>query len=227
MGEWNKADFDPSEYNGSGQQRTYIARIKVDIPSPTPKTATARMVDGEFVWERSFKAKGRAAAVRFAGDWFNEVKRKDYAKHLKGKLAHDCVTVDDSFNEVRFGSSFNPDKPLHRLLDKETIQRLLEQSEGLLKVNQIDPNLTERNGTRVKAQPSVAWVDESMRINKAPIKIAFNTHVDPKQGMAENMKQALERARKLRKKGTNWMKQVEKEHNRKLIQQMRDSGLIG
>jgi hypothetical protein len=58
------------EAASTNKTRTYSIRIKLDAPYLSPKTATTRNVDGEFVWERLVTCKGRSEAVSLAGNWF-------------------------------------------------------------------------------------------------------------------------------------------------------------
>lgn len=219
--EWIQLSSDPFEENGSRQLRTYAVHIKVDIPYPCPKNATPRMIGDEFVWERLLQTKGRAEAVIQAGLWFANVKKKDYAKALKNKAAHECVIVDDKAKESKFGSDFKPSKSVNRLLDEETIARLLEESKGLLK---ICDRPYEKN--KFNPYPSLDWVDESKRINKDPIKTGIMAISDPKEGMKEELEKALEREKLRRKKGTSWFRMNHLAESRELIRTMREKGKI-
>jgi hypothetical protein len=58
------------EAASTNKTRTYSIRIKLDAPYLSPKTATTRNVDGEFVWERLVTCKGRSEAVSLAANWF-------------------------------------------------------------------------------------------------------------------------------------------------------------
>ena len=218
MSEWIEKPSVPLEENGSNQLRTYTIHIKVEAPYPCPKHATPRMIGDEFVWERLIQTKGRARAVEEAGEWFRRVKQKDYAKGLKNKNAHECVTVDDKPNESKFGSDFKPTKNLNRLLDKETISRLLEESKGLLKVCDKPYGLT--------AHPSVDWVDETKKVNKNPIKIGLIAYSNPEAGMKDALVKAKRKASALKKKGKSWLRETTMDENRKLIRKMRENGSI-
>mgnify|MGYP003321374834 FL=1 len=219
--EWIQLSSEPFEENGSRQLRTYAVHIKVDTPYPCPKHATPRMIDGEFVWERLIQAKGRAGAVEEAGEWFRSVKQRDYAKGLKNKNAHECVTVDDKGKESKFGSDFKPSKSVNRLLDEETIARLLEESKGLLKVCDKPFKLGEK-----VHYPSLDWADENKKVNKDPIKTGILAISDPKEGMKEELEKALEREKARKKKGTSWFRMNHLAESRKLIRTMRKKGQI-
>ena len=63
--------------------RTYSIKIRLDAPYVSPKSATTRNIDGEFVWERLVTCKGRAEAVSIAGNWFQNL-RSDGARRSPG-----------------------------------------------------------------------------------------------------------------------------------------------
>ena len=165
--------------------RTYSIQIRLDAPCPSPKTATTRNIDGEFVWERLVTCKGRSAAVSIAGNWFQSLRsdgqrRGGIGKVLIGKETHEIVTVDDNWNECLYGSNFQPYNTNNRLLDKETIERVIEDSKGNLKIadspiekNRKDPSLEEKT---------------TKKVNDDPIKVAFSSFSDPtKGGMKESL----------------------------------------
>ena len=220
--EWIELATIPLGGDNSRQLRTYTIHIKVESPYPCPKHATPRMVDGEFVWERLIQAKGRASAVEEAGNWFRNVKRRDCAKDLKRKAAHECVTVDDKGKESKFGSDFKPSKSVNRLLDEETIARLLEESKGLLKICDKPFKLGEK-----VHYPSLDWVDENKKVNKDLIKTGLLAYSDPKEGMPKQLARAAKKAKELKSKGKNWLQEVTMEDNRKLVRKMREEGSIG
>ena len=158
MSKWIEKPSVINESNGSSVLRTYAVHVKVGSPYPCPKNATPRMIGDEFVWERLIQSKGRAKAVEEATKWFR--KTKPNYKSVKDKAAHECVTVDDKAGESNFGSDFQPTKSVNRLLDKETITRLSEESKGLLKVCDRPFEVGQ-----TVAHPSVDWVDGASKVN--------------------------------------------------------------
>ena len=215
-----KADKVVTEDGDSTHLKTYAAHIKLDAPLPAPRSATTRMIEDEFVWYRLFQTKGRGKAVEEAAEWFRNVKRKDYAKSLKGKATHECVVVDDPWNECSYGTEFTPTRSVNRLLDDSTIERVLKESEGKLK-------RTDKPFEKGKVHPSIEWVEGAKRVNDAPIKIGLIS-VDPKKmGMKESIEKAVKRA-KARKKNKQlpWIKEVENQDIRKLVRKMREEGTI-
>lgn len=222
MSEWIEKPSVINESNGSSVLRTYAVHIKVDSPYPCPRDATPRMIGDEFVWERLIQTKGRAKAVEEAGEWFRRIKQKDYAKALKNKGAHECLTVDDKSKESNFGSDFQPNKSVNRLLDKETIARLLEESKGLLKVCDRPYQIGQS-----KPYPSLDWVEGAIKVNKSPIKIGFSAYSDPKGGMKDELEEASKKARALKKEGTDWLRETMMDENRRIIKKMRTNGSIG
>jgi len=156
-----KADKEITEEYDCTHLKTYSAQIMLEFPAfPSPRTATTRMIGDEFVWERLFQTKGRGKAVEKAGDWFRDVKTKDYGKFLKNAETHECVIVDDPWEECSFGSEFRPTRSVNRLLDKETIKRVLEESKGLLKASDRLFEVGKSN-----PHPSLEWRDENIRKN--------------------------------------------------------------
>ena len=205
--------------------RTYSIQIRLDAPYPSPKTATTRNIDGEFVWERLVTCKGRAEAVSIAGNWFqglrSDGRRKGgIGKILIGQETHERVTVDDNWNECSYGSNFQPYCTNNRLLDKETIERVIEDSKGNLK---IADSPFEKN----RKYPSLEWAT-AKKINSLPIKIAFSTFSDPTMsGMKQSMNKAVARERK--KKSQNkpsWLEEARTQDAKLLIKRMREKGLL-
>jgi hypothetical protein len=197
--------------------RTYSIRIKLDAPYPSPITATTRNIDGEFVWERLVTCKGRPQAVYRAGKWFQSLRvggaksEKSVARFLVGKESHECLTVDDVGNECLYGSNFKPYISNNRLLDKETIERVIEESKGNLKI-------ADSPFTKGKAYPSLEW-NTTKKVNDDPIKVAFSTFIDPtKGGMKESLDGALKRA-KGRK--MSWAREQDLKEARAIIQRMK------
>jgi hypothetical protein len=205
------------EASSTNKVRTYSIRIKLDAPHPSPKTATTRNIDGEFVWERLVTCKGRAEAVSIAGNWFQDLRRKGGIGHvLVGKEIHECVTVDDNWKECLYGSNFNSKHSCNRLLDKETIERVIEDSKGNLKTAD---SLFERG----KPYPSLEWATDK-RVNDNPIKIAFSTFVNPtKGGMKESLDKAVEKA-KGRK--MSWTREQDLKDARIIVRKMKEKNQI-
>jgi len=196
--------------------RTYSIQIRLDAPCPSPKTATTRNIDGEFVWERLVTCKGRSAAVSIAGNWFQSLRsdgqrRGGIGKVLIGKETHEIVTVDDNWNECLYGSNFQPYSTNNRLLDKETIERVIEDSKGNLKI-------ADSPFEKTRKYPSLEW-KTTKKVNDDPIKVAFSTFIDPtKGGMKESLNGALERAKS--RKGS-WTREMELKDARAIVQRMK------
>ena len=196
--------------------RTYSIQIRLDAPYPSPKTATTRNIDGEFVWERLVTCKGRSAAVSIAGNWFQSLRsdgqrRGGIGKVLIGKETHEIVTVDDNWNECLYGSNFQPYSTNNRLLDKETIERVIEDSKGNLKI-------ADSPFEKTRKYPSLEW-KTTKKVNDDPIKVAFSTFIDPtKGGMKESLNGALERAKS--RKGS-WTREMELKDARAIVQRMK------
>ncbi|MAM17507.1 MAG: hypothetical protein CME35_00885 [Gramella sp.] len=224
-----KADRDVTEDGDSRLSRTYAAHIRLDSPLPAPRTATTRMIGDEFVWYRLFQTKGRGNAVTQAAKWFtdtryNGVRKKgkdSVGKVLQGKEAHECVVVDDPWNECSYGSEFNPIRPVNRLLDEETKKRVIEESKGNLK-------LADSPFKKEQPHPSLEWVEGVKKVDDSPIKVGFNTTIDPsKTGMENAMNEAVGRASERKKNNQeSWFKEVHCKDNRKLVRKMREEGTI-
>ena len=215
------APISEGEAASTNKIRTYSIRIKLDAPYPSPKTATTRNIDGEFVWERLVTCKGRAEAVAQAGNWFQSLRRdgkrkSGVGKVLIGKETHQCVTVDDKGKECLYGSNFNPNNSNNRLLDKETIERVMEESKGNLKI---------ADSPFVKGQgyPSLEWATDK-KINSLPIKIGFSTYSDPVKG---GMREAIDKAvNKAKKRKMSWTREMELKEARIIINRMKKDGLL-
>ena len=213
----------PSQPLGEGEAlstnkiRTYSIRIKLDAPYPSPKTATTRNIDGEFVWERLVTCKGRAEAVSLAGNWFQDLRRKGGIGHvLAGKEVHECVTVDDNWKECLYGSNFNPNYSCNRLLDKETLERVIEDSKGNLKI-------ADSPFEKGKPYSSLEWATDK-KVNSLPIKVGFSTYSNPsKVGMKEALDKAVEKAKKRK---MSWTREQELKEARIIIQRMKEKNLI-
>jgi hypothetical protein len=215
--------------------RTYSIKIKLDAPHPSPITATTRIIDGEFVWERLVTCKGRSQAVYRAGKWFQSLRanaarrslgvdgeksEKSVARFLVGKDSHECLTVDDVGNECLYGSNFKPYISNNRLLDKETIERVIEESKGNLKIN-------DTPVTKGRAHPSLIWATDK-KVNARPIKIGFSTYAEPDTG---GMKEALAKAAKRssarkRRNEPSWFEDARSLESKLLIRRMKDKGLL-
>jgi len=218
----------PSQPLGEGEAastnrvRTYSIRIKLDAPYSSPKTATTRNIDGEFVWEKLVTCKGRSEAVSIAGRWFQHL-RTDGLRHegsvgkvLVGVEAHQCVTVDDNWKECLYGSNFNPKHNCNRMLDKETVERVIEDSKGNLKV-------ADSPFVKGQAYPALEWAT-AKKINSLPIKVGFSTYTNPSKG---GMKEALEKAvKKAKKRKMSWTREMELKEARLIIRRMKKDGLL-
>lgn len=217
-----KADKTVTEDGDSTHLKTYAAHIRLDYPCPSPKTATTRMIGDKFVWERLYQTKGRGNTVVQASKWFYDLRLKGgIGKILQGKEVHECVVIDDPWNECSYGSEFNPVRPLNRLLDEATKKRVVAESKGNLKVS-------DKPFEKGESHPSLEWVKGAKKVNDAPIKIGLNTTVDPAEGgMKDALDNAIERA-KARKKNNQetWFKEVHNQDIRKLVNKMREDGTI-
>jgi len=217
----------PSQPLGEGEAastnkvRTYSIRIKLDAPYPSPKTATTRNIDGEFVWERLVTCKGRSEAVSLAGNWFqglrsDGVRKGGVGKVLAGKETHECVTVDDNWNECLYGSNFEPYGTHNRLLDKETIERVIEDSKGNLKI-------ADSPFKKGRKYPSLEWAT-AKKINSLPIKIGFSTYSDPSiGGMKESLNKAVEKSKKRK---MSWAREMELKEAKATIRRMKTKGFL-
>ncbi len=210
------------ETASTNRVRTYSIRIKLDAPYPSPKTATTRNIDGEFAWERLVTCKGRSEAVSIAGRWFQHL-RTDGLRHegsvgkvLVGVEAHQCVTVDDNWKECLYGSNFNPKHNCNRMLDKETVERVIEDSKGNLKV-------ADSPFVKGQAYPALEWAT-AKKINSLPIKVGFSTYTNPSKG---GMKEALEKAvKKAKKRKMSWAREMELEEAKATIRRMKAKGFL-
>ncbi len=217
-----KADRSVVEDGDSTHLKTYAAHIILDYPCPSPKTATTRMIGDKFVWERLYQTKGRGNAVVQAAKWFVDLRQKgSVGKVLQGKEAHECVVVDDPWNECSYGSEFNSVRPLNRLLDEETKKRVIAESKGNLKIS-------DKPFKKGQSHPSLEWIEGAKKIDDGPIKVAFGTVVDPVQhGMKDAINKAVKREGiRKRKNKTTWLKEVESVENRRLVKNMRENGTI-
>ena len=209
------------EAASTNKTRTYSIRIKLDAPYLSPKTATTRNVDGEFVWERLVTCKGRSEAVSLAANWFqglrnDGVRKGGVGKVLVGKETHECVTVDDNWNECLYGSNFEPYGSHNRLLDKETIERVIEDSKGNLKV-------ADSPFKKGRKYPSVEWATDK-KVNSLPIKIGFSTYAEPSiGGMKESMEKA---AKKAKKRKVSWTREQDLKEARATVKRMKETGLL-
>ena len=180
------------------------------------------MIDDKFVWEKLFECRGRANAVVEAGNWFRSVKKVSTGKVLRDMETHECVVVDDPWNECSYGSKFNSTRPLNRLLDEETKKRVIGESKGSLKIAD-----TPHNFKKGQPHPSLEWVKGAEKINMKPIKVGLNTMVDPSlNDMKYAMNKAVEREKARKKNNTTWLKEVESIENRRLIKKMRENGTL-
>jgi len=216
-----KADTERQADGDCTKLKTYAIHIRLDYPCSSPKTATTRMIDDNFVWYRLYQTKGRGNAVVQAANWFTDLRFKGgIGKILQGKEAYECVVVDDPWNECSYGSEFNPIRPVNRLLDEETKERVIEESKGNLK-------LADRPFQRGQSYPSLEWVEGAKKVDDSPIKVGPNT-VDPsKTGMRNAMNKAVVRASERKKnKQESWFKEVHNQDNRRLVKKMREIGAI-
>jgi hypothetical protein len=208
------------EAASTNKVRTYSIRIKLDAPHPSPKTATTRNIDGEFVWERLVTCKGRSEAVALAGEWFQSLRKSGrkggVGKVLVGKETHEYVSVDDNWNECLYGSNFNPKNSCNRLLDKKTVDRVIEESKGNLKI--ADSPLIKGQG-----YPSLEWATDK-KINSSPIKVGFSTYTEPtKGGMKETLTKALEKSKNRK---VSWTREQHLKDARIIVRKMKEKNQI-
>jgi hypothetical protein len=221
-----KADTERQADGDCTKLKTYAIHIRLDYPTPSPKTATTRMIGDEFVWYRLHQTKGRGNAVVEAAQWFLDLrcdgarKKGSIGKVLQGKEAYECVVVDDPWNECSYGSEFNPIRPVNRLLDEETKKRVIEESKGNLK-------LADSLFKKGQSYPSLEWARGAEKINSAPIKVGLNSLNPSESGMRDSIDKAIDRA-KTRKKNNEvpWLKEVEIKESRRVVRKMRENGTM-
>ena len=215
-----KADRDVTEDGDSRLSKTYAIHIRLDYPCPSPKSATTRMVGDKFVWERLYQIKGRGNAVVQATKWFLDLRQGgSVGKVLQGKEAYECVVVDDPWNECSYGSEFNPIRPVNRLLDEETKERVIEESKGNLK-------LADRPFQKGQSYPSLEWIKGAEKINSSPIKVGLNS-LNPSRSMKDSIDNAVGRAKTRKEnKQMTWLKEIETKYNSQLVNKMRKKGII-
>jgi hypothetical protein len=183
------------------------------------------MIGDKFVWYRLYQTKGRGNAVVEAAQWFLDLrcdgarKKGSIGKVLQGKEAYECVVVDDPWNECSYGSEFNPIRPVNRLLDEETKERVIEESKGNLK-------LADKPFQKGQSYPSLEWIKGAEKINSSPIKVGLNS-LNPSRSMKDSIDKAVERASERKKnKQMPWLKEVENEDVRRIVRKMRENGTI-
>ena len=222
MSKWIEKPSVINESNGSSVLRTYAVHVKVGSPYPCPKNATPRMIGDEFVWYRLYQTKGRGNAVVQAANWFTDLRFKGgIGKILQGKEAYECVVVDDPWNECSYGSEFNPIRPVNRLLDEETKERVIEESKGNLK-------FADSPFKKGQSYPSLEWTEGAEKKNVEPIKTGIGTFNDPSpHEMKDAIDNAVERAKKRRRnKQIPLMEELKNQDARIIVSKMRQSGLI-
>jgi hypothetical protein len=220
-----KADTERQPDGDCTKLKTYAIHIRLDYPTSSPKTATTRMIGDKFVWYRLYQTKGRGNAVVEAAQWFLDLrcdgarKKGSIGKVLQGKEAYECVVVDDPWNECSYGSEFNPIRPVNRLLDEETKERVIEESKGNLK-------LADKPFQKGQSYPSLEWTEGAKKINSSPIKVGLNS-LNPSRSMKDSIDKAVERASERKKnKQMPWLKEVENEDVRRIVRKMRENGTI-
>ena len=220
-----KADREVTEDGDCTKLKTYAIHIRLDYPCSSPKTATTRMIDDNFVWYRLYQTKGRGNAVVEAAQWFLDLrydgarKKGSIGKVLQGKEAYECVVVDDPWNECSYGSEFNPIRPVNRLLDEETKKRVIEESKGNLK-------LADSPFQKGQSNPSLEWIEGAKRVDDSPIKVGLNS-LNPSPSMKDSIDKAVGRAsERKRNKQVPWLKEVEIKESRRVVRKMRENGTI-
>jgi hypothetical protein len=220
-----KADTERQPDGDCTKLKTYAIHIRLDYPTSSPKTATTRMIGDKFVWYRLYQTKGRGNAVVEAAQWFLDLrcdgarKKGSIGKVLQGKEAYECVVVDDPWNECSYGSEFNPIRPVNRLLDEETKERVIEESKGNLK-------LADKPFQKGQSYPSLEWTEGAKKINSSPIKVGLNS-LNPSRSMKDSIDNAVDRAKTRKEnKQMTWLKEIETKYNSKLVNKMRKEGII-
>ena len=138
------------------------------------------------------------------------------AESSVGKETHECVTVDDIGNECSYGSNFKPYISNNRLLDKETIERVVAESKGNLKID-------DTPVVKGRPHPSLQWATDK-KVNSLPIKIGFSTYSEPTIG---GMKESLQKAaKKARKRKVSWSREQELKEARATVKRMKATGLL-
>ena len=162
-----------------------------------------------------------------AAQWFLDLrsdgarKKGSVGKILQGKETHECVVVDDPWDECSYGSKFNPIRPLNRLLDEETKKRVIEESKGNLKPS-------DKPFKKGQAHPSLEWIEGAEKRNTEPIKTGFGAYSNPSaHEMKDAIDNAVERARE-RKRNNQMplMEELKTEDARVMVRKMRKDGLI-
>ena len=102
------------------------------------------------------------------------------------------------------------------MLDKETVERVIEDSKGNLKV-------ADSPFVKGQAYPALEWAT-AKKINSLPIKVGFSTYTNPSKG---GMKEALEKAvKKAKKRKMSWTREMELKEARLIIRRMKKDGLL-
>ena len=115
-----------------------------------------------------------------------------------------------------YGSNFKPYISNNRLLDKETIERVIEESKGNLKID-------DTPVVKGRAHPSLQWATDK-KVNSLPIKIGFSTYSEPTIG---GMKESLQKAaKKARKRKVSWSREQELKEARATVKRMKATGLL-
>jgi hypothetical protein len=101
-------------------------------------------------------------------------------------------------------------------LDKETIQRVMDESKGNLKI--ADSPVIKGQG-----YPSLEWAT-CKKINSLPIKIGFSSYSEPaKGGMKESLAKAVKKAKKRK---MSWAREMELKEAKATIRRMKAKGFL-
>ena len=166
-------------------RRSYLATLKVKECVSHTRKALASGVnflfrDEGFVWTKIINCKKRSEATKKATAWFFGLKSSSPA--ARALIAHTSVkdlTIDDPYNEVFFYKKFRCFDANNKLLPKEKIEQLIEESKGKL-----------RKATREKkvysAKSSVEWNTNAKRSSYRPPPLKWTgtpgLYVDPDSG---------------------------------------------
>ena len=102
------------------------------------------------------------------------------------------------------------------MLDKKTVDRVIEQSKGNLKI---------ADSPLVKGQsyPSLEWATDK-KINSSPIKVGFSTYTEPaKGGMKETLTKALEKSKNRK---VSWTREQHLKDARIIVRKMKEKNQI-
>jgi len=139
------------------KNRAYEAFIALPYVATPPRTqgkdkiknmVELKLIDDEFYWLRRIEAPNRAEAAKKAGVWFFVTKRRE--RVTVPLRIEKSLTVTDPYNEVVYKDKLKCCSWNYRLLEEETIERLVSESNGRLRK-------TTRKKSVGRISPSVEW----------------------------------------------------------------------